>query len=658
MSQVIGTLAKKGILYACMMILILLTEFHVIYSQETNNKDNEIPVAVKQKLLTGQFETAAKELSVLAKSGNSEAQYQLAVLLLAGRGVEQKPQQAEKWLQRSAQSSADSAYLLGILYSKGKQLKQNRSNAIKYLKIASDLGNKKASFQLKKMTNNPDAVSDKVQADFIEAIGLGELSKVKTNYQLGVNLNKPDKDGNTPLMLAIKGNHANVIQWLLQKPVKLNNRDKVGNTALHLAADKGQLKTIVALSTHIKNLDPENNKGQTPLILAVIKGIKDVAQWLINKDASPTHKDKFNKSAALYAKQKKLKLIYKVSTEDEQKEKNRISNNQVKHQLLVLNNQVQNEKSLYFQWPILHIAVAQKQSKLILPLLQKGKDPWKLNPNGVTALEIAMYTKQMDVFASMLSSNPVNAERDYKSIMRLLINAIKIDKFDFFKKYYSQIKTKGDQELLALEAINNNNLPALNYILGQRKQKPTGKMLHQSVQMGSPQIVASLLIHKAPANWKDTEGRNALWFAAEAGNNEMLELLTVYGANVNNCDSSHQCPLMRVIVNNCVECAKLLLDAGADPYLVTNTGNTAVMLAAQYSAPVLKLLLNKKTELSQRNNQTLTALMLAIKSGNTKSVKTLLIAGANPRRRDEQGQDAFDFAKGKPDIQAILKDYD
>ena len=138
----------------------------------------------------------------------------------------------------------------------------------------------------------------------------------------------------------------------------------------------------------------------------------------------------------------------------------------------------------------------------------------------------------------------------------------------------------------------------------------------------------------------------------------MLELLTVYGANVNNCDSSHQCPLMRVIVNNCVECAKLLLDAGADPHLVTNTGNTAVMLAAQYSAPVLKLLLNKKTELSQRNNQTLTALMLAIKSGNTKSVKALLIAGANPRRRDEQGQDAFDFAKGKPDIQAILKDYD
>jgi len=658
MSQVLGILANKGILRACMMILIILAEFHVIYSQESNNKNNEIPVAVKQKLLTGQFETAAKELSTLAKSGNSEAQYQLALLLLEGRGVEQKPQQAEKWLQRSAQSSADSAYLLGTLYSKGKQLKQNRSSAIKYLKIASGLGNKKASFQLKKMTNNPDAVSDKVQADFIEAIGLGKLSKVKTNYQLGVNLNKSDKSGYTPLMLAIKDNHADIIQWLLQKPVKLHNRDKLGNTALHLASDKGQLKTLIALSTKIKNLDPVNNKGQTPLILAVIKGKKDIAQWLINKDASPSHKDQFNKSAEIYAKQNKLKLIYKVSSEDEQKEKNRITNNQVKHQLKVLNNQVQNEKSLYFEWPILHIAVAQKQSKLILPLLQKGKDPWQLNPNGVTALEIAMHTNQMDVFTSMLSSNPVNAERDDKSIKRLLMNAIKMDKLEFIKKYYSQIKAKGEQELLVLEAINNNNLSALNYILGQRKQQPTGKMLHQSVQMGSPQIVASLLINKAPANWKDTEGRNALWFAAEAGNNEILELLTVYGANVNNCDNNHQCPLMRVIVNSCVECAKLLLDAGADLQLVTNTGNTAVMLAAQYSDPVLKLLLNKKTDLAQRNNQTLTALMLAIKSGNAKSVKTLLIAGANPRRRDEQGQDSFDFAKGKPDIQAILKDYD
>ncbi len=657
MNQVFCLLTKKHALYASIVVLLLWAESGVIFSKETGNKNNVIPITVKQKLLTGQFELAAKELTKLAKSGNFEAQYQLALLLLSDRGIEKNPKKAEKWLQQSAKFSADSAYLLGTLYSKGKQLKQNNSEAIKYLKIASDLGNEKASLLLKKLSKSPDTVSEKVQNEFFKAIRLGKLSKVKANYNLGVNLNKSDESGYTPLMIAINGNHPDIIQWLLQRPLKLNYRDKLGNTVLHTAAAKGQLKTLVALANKIKNLDPVNHQGQTPLILAIINGSRESAQWLINKDTNPSHKDKFNKSAITYSKQKKLKLIYKVSSEDKEKEKNRISSRQILHQLQELNKQVKNEESLYFQWPLLHIAVAQKQSSLIQPLLKKGKNPWQLNPNGATALEIAILTNEKDSLTSMLSSYPANDERDYKSIKRLLINAIKMKNFVFIKNNFSLVKVRREQELLVLEAIKNNNLPAINFLLGQRNYQPTGEMLNLAVQKEFPQIVASLLIHKASTDYIDVKGRSALWFAAEVGNFEILELLIVYGSNVNSCDKSGQCPLMRVILNNCIECAKRLLKGGADPLLVTNTGNTLVMLAAQYSEPILKLLLNKNTDLSKRNKQTRTALMLAIKSANSMSVKTLLLAGANPRRRDEQGQDAFDFAKGQPAIQAILEEY-
>ncbi len=657
MNQVFCLWTKNYALYTSIVLLLLWAESDVVFSKETGNKNDVVPLTVKKKLLTGQFELAEKELTILAKSGNFEAQYQLAVLLLSDRGIEKNPKKAEKWLQQSAIFSADSAYLLGTLYSKGKQLKQNNREAIKYLKIASDLGNEKASLLLKKLTKSPDTVSDKVQNEFFKAIRLGKLSKVKASYNLGVNLNKSDKSGYTPLMIAIKGNHPDVIQWLLQKSVKLDYRDKPGNTVLHIAAAKGQLKTLVALANKIKNLDPINYQGQTPLILAIIKGNRAAAQWLINKDANPYHKDKFNKSAMTYSKLKKLKLIYKVSSEDKEKEKSRISTSQTLHQLQELNKQVQNEKSLYFQWPILHIAVAQKQSSLIQPLLEKGNNPWQLNPNGATALEIAILTSQMDLLTSMLSSYPANDDRDYKSIKRLLINAIKMKNLVIIKNYFSLVKVKEEQELLVLEAIKNNNLPAINFLLGQRNYQPSGEMLNLAVQKGIPQIVASLLIHKVPIDYKDAKGRSALWFAAEVGNNEMLELLIAYGSNINSCDNSAQCPLMRVILNNCIECAKRLLEAGADPLLVTNTGNTLVMLAAQYSEPILKLLINNNTDLSRRNKQTRTALMLAIKSANSMSVKTLLLAGANPRRRDEQGQDAFDFAKGQPAIQAILEEY-
>ena len=81
------------------------------------------------------------------------------------------------------------------------------------------------------------------------------------------------------------------------------------------------------------------------------------------------------------------------------------------------------------------------------------------------------------------------------------------------------------------------------------------------------------------------------------------------------------------------------------------------MLAAQMSNPILKLFLQQDIDLSNRNKQTLTPLMLAVKAANKDCVQSLLKAGANPRRRNKQGQDAIDLAIDQPEIVSLLEQY-
>ncbi len=114
---------------------------------------------------------------------------------------------------------------------------------------------------------------------------------------------------------------------------------------------------------------------------------------------------------------------------------------------------------------------------------------------------------------------------------------------------------------------------------------------------------------------------------------------------------------MRASINDCLRCAELLLANKADPQKASDKGNTSVMFAAQSSTRILELFLKNDIDLSKRNKQTLTALMLAIKSKNYQSAKILLEAGANPKRRNEQGQNSFDLAKEQPKLLKLLEQF-
>ncbi len=113
------------------------------------------------------------------------------------------------------------------------------------------------------------AQSSNEQALFA-AIEIGNAAKVKELLSKGVNPNVTDKDGNTPLTLAIvKGQYADIVPTLRQAGAKLNPESPMSQlifaTAPKVEGEKGLDVMRFGLSEGINPVTAIDNKGQTAL---------------------------------------------------------------------------------------------------------------------------------------------------------------------------------------------------------------------------------------------------------------------------------------------------------------------------------------------------------------------------------------------------------
>ncbi len=99
------------------------------------------------------------------------------------------------------------------------------------------------------------------------------------------SVNEPDRDGNTPLHLAIKHEQPMMVDMLLAHGADVNAQDAQGNTPLHVLAGTGANALARSLAYRDADLSTVNQAGKTAYESALEKNDAELAQLLYERMA-------------------------------------------------------------------------------------------------------------------------------------------------------------------------------------------------------------------------------------------------------------------------------------------------------------------------------------------------------------------------------------
>lgn len=117
------------------------------------------------------------------------------------------------------------------------------------------------------------------------AVSIGFEEGVSILLHCGVNINERDRDGRTPLMLAIiAGNGSICVQLLKESEINIDATDTDQKTALHLAFS--YYWPIIPFLLDRSNINTEDSGGSSPLWLAMKYGLKSIVHKIMESSQS------------------------------------------------------------------------------------------------------------------------------------------------------------------------------------------------------------------------------------------------------------------------------------------------------------------------------------------------------------------------------------
>ena len=142
----------------------------------------------------------------------------------------------------------------------------------------------------------PALASAGAYEDMEEALIHGDTAVVIKLLDRGMDVNTVDRTGDTLLILAVRRNMPELVDYLIKRRARLNNRNRNGETALSIAAFTGKLAYVQRL---VEAGAEVNFYGWPPLIYAAFNGHTAIVEYLLKRGAEIDAKTE-NGSSALY----------------------------------------------------------------------------------------------------------------------------------------------------------------------------------------------------------------------------------------------------------------------------------------------------------------------------------------------------------------------
>ena len=463
-----------------------------------------------------------------------------------------------------------------------------------------------------------------------EAIDNGVMKTVDlllASRILDVNTIHPWRNNRTALMLAAQGGKLEIVNALLDRPgMKLDQKDLDGNTALSIATIAGEDDIVQSLLEHEGvGIDSQNGLGSTALILAATASgerkeapaMNAIATYLLVQGASTSIKDHEGGGTA---------ILRAVDAGNEAMVKLLLDYNADIHVRDDLNR------------GLLHSAAIDGYEGIVQLLLERGLEVDAQDQNGKTPLHDAGRNGNYKVARQLLNSGADQSIKDkqgrtpwtvawqygHSNVMRILDGEDVIEKNIEQDSYpqvhslpiWSLVNLGFEQEVRDMIATKPNEIYFCDPDMGNTA-------LHCAINANNPTILTLLLRAGLSPDALNDYYRTPLHLAAIAGHANLLTILLDHHAKCDEKDRWLETPLGVAHHNRHLECAAILIEAGAVP-----TSPNVVQLLFFASIELGRLsavtkLIELGADLSVKNVLGQTALQMAKEAGQDEIVQVL-----------------------------------
>ncbi len=497
-----------------------------------------------------------------------------------------------------------------------------------------------------------------------------------------------DFGGFTPLMLACLAGDLEIVDFLLTQDADVNKHNSRGWTPLMFAAKKGATAIVKQLLEKKASLNVTVvNSGWTALNLAAKNGHKDIVELLVDNGADVTLRSQDRKSvlalAVVYKHKDVVALLLKkkvpLETKDEQWKSPLLlaveSGDEEIVSLLLDNGAAIDSGCLINDRPgntALMLAVRAGNQTMIDLLLKRGAFINDCNSQGQTAATWAGLAGDEKIVQQLINVGTSTGEIKAQALLGAA-----------FKGHTTLVNTLLKQGTSAhtkasvnIRAMSEDVLDKV--VSSQSDYRAEESALTLAVHNGHTEVVKLLLDNGADINYKNERGATALVIAIEKENTELVTFLLNHGASLTISDNYNQTPfslvgkigneaILSLLLERCedkqtakvqalfgaitshnIKCVRILLAMKVDVN-TKNQGNTPLIYSIKRGCPqeLVALLLAAGAHVNDEDNNSCTALILAVNKGYTELVELLLKNRADTNTCTSKGDTALILAARK-----------
>ncbi len=480
-----------------------------------------------------------------------------------------------------------------------------------------------------------------------------------------------DSLGNTALHIAILKNVSmDQVEFLIEKGVDVNARNRNGHSPLYLAVQDNRRtigEQLLAYGADVFSSDSDNS---SPLRLALTWG-SDVQDWVLTSEVIKA-KDGAGNTPLHYAAEWELNdavltILEKGGNPNEQNTNgespifNAVKSNNIEAMELLLKHGTDRNLRNYLGDTIVHYSIRWNAGEAARLAIANGYDINAQNLSGKTALHQASRAGRQNMVALLLEegANIHAADTAGRTPVMDAIQAQNIENVQFlFEKgasasipdmygrnaYHEAVETGNIELIQTVNTAGGNPLARDTH-----GRTPLSLVLDKDISLVEAVIASN-------TDLTDSDGNTPLHIAViNTASNEVIQYLLNIGYSPDRRNSEGKTPLLLAAERTSTRLVDTFLLNGADPFITDNSGESALSFAIKNSQDVLNIIVQLSG--TRRDIAGETILHYAARDADYETVQRLISMGLEKSVRNISGETAHDIALrwGRDEIAAILK---